>query len=228
MPKVLAVESCTTWASTALVENNKILAEESSGSQKTHSEFLNHSVDSILRKCNFRLDEIDIFAVGIGPGSFTGIRVALNIAKTFSYIYKKPIYACDSLSLLQQQTDKNCLTMINAFKNMVYWRVFQEGHEPTPAMATPALELEKNLSRFSLHFPLVAVGDGYNAYESVFSTKLKQQLMRKSSASDYPKASTLGILAETKDSAGKILQWNTVLPLYIRASEAEENLKRNP
>lgn len=225
MSKILAVESSTTWASVALLKDGKVISEKSSGVQRTHSEFLNEAIYQILNDCQIDISEIDSFAVGIGPGSFTGIRVGMNIIKTFAYLFSRPIYCVDSLAILFKQSEQECLTMINAFKNMVYWAVFDKSNCIDGPVAIPISEIEKRIGDLKINTPILCVGDGYIAYERFFSAKLKQTLQRNSGKVDYPMARTLGMMAYHRDPVGKILNWNSILPLYIRASEAEENLK---
>jgi tRNA threonylcarbamoyladenosine biosynthesis protein TsaB len=226
MAKILAIETSTTWASVALLNDETVVAEKSSGIQRTHSEFVNEAIQQIFDSEKVDLSQIDLFAVGIGPGSFTGIRVGLNIIKTFAYLYSRPIYCVDSLAILHKQAGGECLTMINAYKNMVYWSAFNKSERIDGPSAIPFSEIEKRVEMLELQTPLPCVGDGYIAYERFFSSKLKQLLQRSTSAQDYPRASTLGKMAYHREPVGKILNWNTILPLYIRASEAEENLKQ--
>jgi N6-L-threonylcarbamoyladenine synthase/tRNA threonylcarbamoyladenosine biosynthesis protein TsaB len=227
MSKVLAIESSTTWASTCIVENGILLAEQSSGSPRNHSEFLNDAIENNFKKLNINISNVNLIAVGIGPGSFTGIRVALNIAKTFSYLTKTPIYICDSLSILHQQTGQDCLTMINAYKNMVYWAAFVGNKKIDGPNAVFIDDLEKKIAELHIDSPIYCVGDGYIAYENFFSPKLKQLLKRNQSLDDFPRALTLAKMAETNHENGKFLDWKSIIPLYIRASEAEENFRKN-
>lgn len=237
--KILALETSTLLGSVALLENDQLLVERSSLRQKSHSEVINGFVDQVLNEQQISLADVDYFAVGVGPGSFTGIRTALNIGKTFSYCYKKPIVEADSLINLSQgvlnskkiQSNDLILPMINAFKNMVYFGIYetnQDGelkiiHQPDVVHVSRLKEFLKTKVGDRL---LITVGDGFKSYEKYFSAELLQQLLRiEDEQLDYPKAVTLGKIAYSKIKNDLTKDWNLILPLYIRSSEAEENKK---
>ncbi|HEY1079137.1 MAG TPA: tRNA (adenosine(37)-N6)-threonylcarbamoyltransferase complex dimerization subunit type 1 TsaB [Bdellovibrio sp.] len=225
--KILAMETSTLVGGVAVVIDGKVVAEESSLRQKSHSENISPFVDHCLKKAQLNLEDIDVFAVGQGPGSFTGIRIAANAGKTFAYSYSKPLVAIDSLMLLAFQaraSKKPVLAIINAYKNMVYLGLFDvSGDEPVflkgPA-AIPVRELKEHIT-----VDCVVVGDGWDAYQEHFPEELRAKMSRDSELSDYPLASTLGVMAEMRASRGQTLDWNSFTPLYIRASEAEETKK---
>ncbi len=222
---VLSLESSTQLGGVAIVKDGMILAAESSLRQQSHSENLNAFVTTCLEHCGITLDDIDVFAVGQGPGSFTGIRVAANIGKTFSYIYKKPLVTIDSLALLAMPVKSNLpvVSIINAYKNMVYFGRFDLSKGPEPLYhegptAIPVKDLSEHIKN-----DVLVVGDGFETYCEFFPENLKKKLHRDAQYSDYPKPETLGLAAELRAHKGQTIEWNSFVPLYIRASEAEEN-----
>lgn len=225
--KILAMETSTLLGGVAVIIDGQTVAEESSVRQKSHSENINPFIDHCLQKAGISLEEIDVFAVGQGPGSFTGIRVAANAGKTFAYCYNKPMVAIDTLVLLAQQarhTKMPVLSIINAFKNMVYLGLFDvTGDEPQYLKgpeAIPVRDLKNHI-----HQDCLVVGDGWEAYNEYFPEELKQKFHRDPQLPDHPLASTLGLLAEQRGKKGLTLDWKSFVPLYIRASEAEETKK---
>jgi tRNA threonylcarbamoyladenosine biosynthesis protein TsaB len=221
---VLAMETSTLLGGVAVIKDGQVLAAESSRRQKSHSEHLHVFVENCLHQAGLRLSDIDIFAVGQGPGSFTGIRVAANAGKTFSYSYDKPLVTIDSLTLLAQPVKASMpvLSIINAYKNMVYLGLFDlaQGPEGTFLRGPEAVPVQKLASLISQD--VLVVGDGYDTYQEYLPEELKKKLHRDSRFSDYPTAETLGLLAEKRGLKGQTIGWNSFVPLYIRASEAEE------
>ncbi len=226
---VLAFETSTQLAGVAVIIDGHVVAEESSLRQKTHSEVISVFTENVLKKAALKLSEIDIFATGQGPGSFTGIRVAANTAKSFAYSFHKPLVTVDSLTLLAAQvTDRSrpVLSIINAYKNMVYFGLL-DIQGPIPLFTTdknsgPTAVSVRDLNDFVKH-DVSVVGDGYLDYNEYFSADLLKKLHRPHDPLDYPRASTLGIVAEQYAQLNKTLDWNSFVPLYIRASEAEES-----
>lgn len=223
---VLALESSTALGSVALIKDDKVLASESSMQQRAHSEFLNPAVESCLKNANLTLPQIDLFATSVGPGSFTGIRVAGNIIKSLAYSFEKPMVVMDSLSIMASpvlEKFENILCIINAYKNMVYFSVYQNSKLLQGPAVVKVSDLESVLA--GLTGNILCLGDGFKAYEKVFTPSLKARLFRDESLSDYPSAQTLGLVAVPQAKLNKTIEWNSFVPLYLRASEAEENLK---
>ncbi len=229
--KILALETSTLMGSAALVIDGKVIAEKSSGKQRSHSEVLNTFIEEVLQIGGVSLADIDCFAVGKGPGSFTGLRIAGNVGKTLAYSYKKPMVAIDSLTLLAAATAEKKLTpevaalpvfsILNAYKNMVYYGLFKNIMSYPEFIAGPAVILVISLGSVLSQKSLI-VGDGFGSYEGYFPESISHFMCRDLQASDQPMASTLGRLATTQVQSGLTLDWKSYVPLYIRASEAEE------
>jgi len=227
---ILAIESSSRLASVALLEDDRVLGELSSDNPKTHSEFLNAAIEKLLQDAGRKIRELSLIAVGNGPGSFTGIRVAVNIARAFGCLLQIPVFAVDSLSILQFQSGPDCICMTNAFKNNVYLAVFRGGHALLKPCAVPLSQLEATLLALGLSEPTLCVGDAFDHYQSFLSPRLKSVLGRNTSHQDFPLATTLGKIACKKNhfsqqSQSPTLDWKSVIPLYLRGSEAEENLQ---
>ncbi len=222
--KILAMETSTLIGSVALIIDGQVVAEAASERQKSHSENISVFIDSCLQKAKLQLSDIDVFAVGQGPGSFTGIRVAGNAGKTFAYSFNKPLVTIDSLTLLATPAlhkGSSVLAIINAYKNMVYTGLFDGNGTLVKGLAAiPVRELSQHIDRKAL-----VLGDGWDAFHEYFPAELSEKLHRASEFSDYPHARTLGLLAHERAKKGLTLDWNSFTPLYIRASEAEENKK---
>ncbi|HRO66459.1 MAG TPA: tRNA (adenosine(37)-N6)-threonylcarbamoyltransferase complex dimerization subunit type 1 TsaB [Pseudobdellovibrionaceae bacterium] len=221
--RVLALETSTRRGGAALIENGRVLAEVVTDQQRSHSELLHQFVEECLSQARTTLEQVDVFAVSRGPGSFTGIRVAGNAAKTYAYSFEKPLVALDSLTVLAAEVadeSKPVLAVLNAFKNMVYYGIFQiRSGFPEPLHAPAAATVQEILPL--LDRPMFVLGEGFDLYKNDFSSAL-DRLEFLSEASPYPRPSTLGRLAETEAKNGRVLSWNGFIPLYLRASEAEE------
>lgn len=228
---VLALESSTMLGSVAIVRDGQVLCEVTSLRERSHSEVMNAFVDQCLEKVNLKLMDIDLFATGQGPGSFTGIRVSANIAKTYSYCFSKPMASVDSLANMAtlnfadtKMQGKLVMPMINAYKNMVYTGIYRWTAEGVEAVLSPTAIPVRELKNF-VKEPVWAVGDGWVDYHEFFHPDLKSLVNRSEESKDYPTAATLGVVAERLAKKGSTLDWKSFVPLYIRASEAEETKK---
>jgi len=233
---ILAFESSTKLGSVALIQNGVCTFSRMSTSQKSHSEVLHQFVFEILNEAQIKLSEIDCFASGCGPGSFTGIRVSLNTAKAFSYSFEKPMVIVDSLENLaelnfglvpDQNTSTNVrgakiLCLINAYKNMSYYAIYDLGLDgQTKVVHLPSAIPMKDIKTL-LDVPLVTVGDGFLTYEKFLPENIRSKMLRPIGVIDDPTAESLGLIAHKKIQQGLTLDWKSTKPLYIRSSEAEE------
>lgn len=223
---LLSCDTSTLLGSVSLVKDHQILVEKKSMRQGSHSDHLHATIEQCLTETNLKLEDIDAFCSGIGPGSFTGIRVSLNAIKTYSYIFKKPCLGMDSLSNIAHQAhEKNpgagpVLVIINAFKNMVYLSRFESKKDQLIQTLAPTVLHVKDLQK-EISDPTLCLGDGYAAYEKYFLENFSGKLIRDLSHSDHPLSS---VISKNQKNLKKST-WQDLLPIYLRASEAEENLQ---
>ncbi|MGE0631687.1 MAG: tRNA (adenosine(37)-N6)-threonylcarbamoyltransferase complex dimerization subunit type 1 TsaB [Pseudobdellovibrionaceae bacterium] len=227
---LLSLDTSTFQGSAALIKDDQVLDEKISLHQKAHTEFMNVAIDEMLKSHRLSLQDLNAIACGQGPGSFTGIRVATNIAKTLSYSLQIPIYSADTLMTLAQQSAKQfpkfsqIASLVNAHKNLVYFNLFssKEGLV-TPLFNPKALSISEIDSL--VQNEVLAVGDAYEEFSKAWTPSLKTRFVRLAGLSDYPKASDLGLWVVANHKKLKSDDWKSFLPLYIRASEAEERIK---
>jgi len=90
--------------SAALLRDSQVLAEISAYEETLYSTRLFRDVALLQRQAGFRLDQIDVFAVAAGPGSFTGLRVGLTAVKAWSEVHRKPIAAVSGLAAIAAES----------------------------------------------------------------------------------------------------------------------------
>jgi len=236
--KILVCETSTLLGSVAVSVNGSLKAERQLFRQGSHSDTLNILIEECLQEAKLSLTDIDVFVSGLGPGSFTGLRISLNTVKTFGYIHNKPVWGGNSLYTLAYQNASSALKnpgpiyitpMINAYKNMVYIAQYELQQNPAAApfvlteKKAPQVVRVQELSNF-LDRPSFLVGDGFLAYENYLQKNLPAEgYFRSADAQDYPTAAALGKIAALLENQNHTQPWHTLVPLYLRASEAEEN-----
>lgn len=224
---ILACETSTLLGSVALTKDGVLLSYKESFRQGSHSEVLNVFIEQVLTEANLTLEDVDLFATGVGPGSFTGIRISLNTIKTFSYSCAKPCVGINSLTNLAQQfvhleiDNKPIVTMINAYKNMVYIATYEKRNSSINQIKPPSVVRVQNLSEYITNLSYV-VGDAYSSYQTYLEQHLSSKIERRTEFLDEPNAKILAELA-LKNASFANFRWNELLPVYLRASEAEEN-----
>lgn len=232
---ILGAETSTLLGSVALLKDGNILAAEESMRQGSHSDILNVFISRVLEKAKLKLSDIDLFVTGVGPGSFTGIRICLNTIKTLSYCHQKPSFGFDSLNSLAYSVSHQQLSgefqkypiisMVNAYKNMVYVATYKTENSVLIEQKSPEVIRVQNIENYVSQKSIIC-GDAFSVYEKYFSQNLKDLLVRDPKFSDEPHAISLVKMAyENVQNQKNPTPWSELLPLYLRASEAEENLK---
>ncbi len=233
--KILAFESSTKLGSVALIQDGVCTNSRKSATQRSHSEVLHQFVFEILNEAKLKLVDVDFYAAGCGPGSFTGIRVSLNTAKAFAYAFQKPMIEVDSLRNLAElnkglvglagsgkQTNSKILCLINAYKNMSYFAIYDVGPDnQIKVLQEPGVIPMKDIKTL-LKDPILTVGDGFLTYESFLPENIRSQMLRPEGIVDDPSSESLGHVAYENIQKGLTLDWKSTKPLYIRYSEAEE------
>ena len=98
--KILSMSTATNNLSVALNDDAKIITEKNEFDQRNHSAHLDPLIAKILKENNLRLAEIDRFAVAIGPGSYTGLRIGVTTVKMFASILHKEVVGISTLQAL--------------------------------------------------------------------------------------------------------------------------------
>src|ERR1700733_2753448 len=100
---ILAVDTSTRTGSAAVLRDFEVLAEVSGYEETPYSTRLFRDIQALQASAGFRLDQIDVFAAGAGPGSFTGLRVGLTAVKAWAEVHAKPIVAVSGLEAIAAQ-----------------------------------------------------------------------------------------------------------------------------
>ena len=136
---ILAVDTSSRTGSAALLRDSQVLAEVSGYEETLYSNRLFRDIDLLQSNANFRLCQIDLFAVAAGPGSFTGLRVGLTAVKAWAEVYGKPIAAVSGLqaiaaeSLLDQaSTAANALLIapfLDARRGQIFAAIYRKASD---------------------------------------------------------------------------------------------------
>jgi tRNA threonylcarbamoyladenosine biosynthesis protein TsaB len=124
--RILAIDTSTMISTVTISEDNKIIGDFNVNQEKTHSESLVPMIETLLRLLGLSLDDIDLFAIARGPGSFTGLRISMTIIKTIAQVKKKKIIPISTLEALanNSSSQKYKIPMLDARGNRVYAAVF--------------------------------------------------------------------------------------------------------
>ena len=207
--KILYIDTSTDYLYTGIVSDNILLAEVKQKFSHDLSKYALYEISEMLKKVNINPTEVDKIIVVNGPGSFTGIRVGMTIAKIYAYTLKKKIISISSLDAMQISTSSNNLIVpvIDARRGFVYAGIYQDNKEL----------LKKQYIKFE------DLLDKLNNYQKEYTIVSNDNLKIDNVVSYNP--DILKIVNTYKDNED--INPHLVEPNYLKLTEAEENLQRN-
>ncbi len=225
---ILSIDSSATAASVALLENNKLTGEFFVNTDFTHSRTLVPMIDNLLTVTGKSVSDIDLVAVSNGPGSFTGVRIGVSVAKGIAFPDDLPCMAVSTLEAMAHNlvlTDCIVCAVMDARRNQVYNAIFSieygEVHRLCDDRAISLEDLKAEISEKYEGKRVILVGDG--------STVAMRELMdlpksveMAPEALRFQRASSVALCAQARIDAGeKPRNSSELLPSYLRLSQAE-------
>ncbi|MCL6437514.1 MAG: tRNA (adenosine(37)-N6)-threonylcarbamoyltransferase complex dimerization subunit type 1 TsaB [Rubrobacteraceae bacterium] len=221
----LALDASTAEVSVALARleghDREVLAEVSC-SARGASETLLPSVHEVLELAGEDLGDVGRIVVGVGPGTFTGIRIAVATARALAGTLGAEICASSTLDALAHPAlssgRERVVAVIDARRRQVFAELFAAGVESTGVLCVRPGELSRHLPREG---DLLLVGDGAVRYREELSSlghiPEDSSPLNRVSAAGYLVAGDLEPVPPEK-----------VVPLYVREPDAEVRRERNP
>ena len=212
---ILGIDTSTKICTCSIFDSeNGVIAETSLSVKKNHSNIVMPIIDNLFKISDLNINDIDKIAVAIGPGSFTGVRIALGIAKGLAMALNKPLIAVNELDILEAIADGNeneVIPLIDARKERVYYK-YQGNYIDD--------YLINLISNFDKNKKYVFVGDGATNYTNILKDNLGENAIVLPMYNAFPRASVLCELALNKEEANIY----TLEPEYISKSRAEKNI----
>lgn len=224
--KILAIDTASRSVSAALCEDDFLLGETFLNIQQMHSETLMPAVTALLVRCGADFDQIGLFGVTAGPGSFTGVRIGAAAVKGMALAVGAPCAGVSTLEALAQNLPffpGTVCAALDARRGQVYAALFStENGETTRLCPDSALSLDELASR--LHGKrVVFVGDGaqmcYNRLKESCCCALAPESLR------YTRAGAVAALVLREHRMGRSVQPDALQPVYLRLPQAERELR---
>ena len=211
---ILGIDTSTKICTCSIFDSeNGVVAETSLLVKKNHSNIVMLIIDNLFKISDLTINDIDKIAVAIGPGSFTGVRIALGIAKGLAMALNKPLIAVNELDILEAIASGNeneIIPLIDARKERVYYK-YQNTYVDD--------YLINLISNFDKNKKYIFVGDGAINYKNILKDNLGENAIVLPMYNAFPRASILCELAINKEEANIY----TLEPEYISKSRAEKH-----
>jgi tRNA threonylcarbamoyladenosine biosynthesis protein TsaB len=220
--RVLGLDTATRRASVGLLANGRVVAEQSQNDGR-HAVHLLPLIDSVLQQGGCAVRDLDAIAVSSGPGSFTGLRVGLSVAKGVACATNVPLVGIPTLEALARTLDKprgTICTLLDARKGEVYaayfvasergWTRLIEDTVTTPEAVVAAVPT-----------PCTIIGDAVLAYGEFLRDRLGPEVTVLPWHTYGPRGGTVATLGAERLLQGGSTDLPTLEPSYVRPPDAK-------
>jgi len=226
--KVVGIETSGLIGNIAVCDGSTVVGKKTYGKNFSHGKEIVSSLKSIFNEIKWEPNDIDLIAVSIGPGSYTGLRIGVTCAKTLAYGLGKPVIDVPTLDVLVENVrDNNAKTIcpvIDAKRKSVYACIYDRNNNENRKI-TDFLIISPDGLIDMLPESTLIFGDGIAPYKDIFSQKdLTIVEDEKLGIADAANVAGLGM---ERYEQGIRCEINALAPLYLRKSEAEERLKES-
>ena len=221
--KILGVDTSTPIGSVALIDGDNVVAEHTLDIVQAHSSRLMPAIDSVLKWGDITVDDLDGCAVGIGPGSFTGIRIGVATLKSICYAVDKPIIGVSTLEAIAYNlrwSNSIICPLLDARRSEIYGAIFQGNTKWQRLSEDLCLPIEAFLKRIkeetepdcTINF----VGDGLATYGDAVREDLGERVHLADAIFNVPRGATIAHLGAQRLQQGDSDNYWTLVPNYVR------------
>ncbi len=222
--RILSIDPSTKVFSLAVLNHGKVLRYCNIRLKKVLSESIIPAIDEILKKSKLTLRQLDGFAIGLGPGSFTSLRVGLATLKGLNFVLGKPVVGVSSLDLIARNVTASDVCVINdARRNQVYACFYEQKNGKLKRCSEHLLQpIEQVLE--GCQGEMAFVGDAVPLYQKEILHQAKIQGYEPTLTPEklwYPQAKNIWPLVEGRFKNKQFDDIDKLLPLYLYAADCQ-------
>jgi tRNA threonylcarbamoyladenosine biosynthesis protein TsaB len=222
--KILAVDTSTSLGSIALVDGPHVRAELSLNVSTTHNQRLLPGIHRLLTDVGWSLQDLDGLAIGLGPGSFTGLRIGMSVMKGLAFASGKPLAGVPTLDALAASVSLaawGICPVLDARKGEVYAALYRGRGSLDLERITPYLVVKPQRLVELINEKTVLLGDGIIRYGDYLAAELGDRMVRAPAHLNVIHGTAIAWLAMARLQRGLREDLSVCVPLYVRPSEAE-------
>jgi tRNA threonylcarbamoyladenosine biosynthesis protein TsaB len=185
-------------------------------------------MDKLLSRNQLSIQDLSGFCVGLGPGSFTGLRIGITTLRGLALALKRPIVGVPSIDAIAynfSSHDKQICVMVDARQNKLYARLYKCQDSIKPISRFLLLGIYELLTKIKK--PTLFIGDGLLLYQDAIRQKKGSLATFASQPYWYPRAAIIGRLGYAMLKAGKKDSVFTLSPIYIYPKECQVKEAQN-
>ena len=215
--KIAAFDTSSKALTLAILEDETLLAQMTLNIKKNHSITLMPAIDFLMNSLDMKPKDLDRIAVAQGPGSYTGLRIAVATAKTLAHTLKIELVGVSSLlALVPEQVEGLVIPVMDARRNNVYAGFYQSGQAVWPEAHLPLAEVLEIAG--AANQSVTFVGE-----TAAFTEQIEVALPQATLQPTLPNAAAVGRLGLDLPSQSI----HDFVPNYLKRVEAEENWLKN-
>lgn len=219
--RILAVDTSTMMSSISILEDDKIIADSSINQEETHSEMLVPLIKRMLDDLKIKANDIDLFAIAKGPGSFTGLRIGMTSLKAMAQALDKPIIGVSTLKGMAYSimNDGYVLAIIDARGKRYFSGLYKWNNDQLEMQFEEIIEENVLEERIQEIDRITIVGEAIsklpNKIKEFSNVKLSHPGLNNGISRN------IAVLAKEKYEKGEIDNTFDITPNYLRKSQAE-------
>ena len=224
--RVLGVDTATRQASVGLARDAEVIAERTLAVEESHAVSLLPLIEEVLQAAGCSVQTVDAIAVSCGPGSFTGLRIGLSIAKGLAYATGARLLAVPTLEALARTVAERqgiICPVLDARKGELYAARFESRPGVWKRLAPDSLVTPESLLEM-LPTPSVVLGDAVLAYGAFLRERLGSGVTLLPFGQYGPRGGVVALMGHERLETGDGDDLSRLEPAYIRPSEAERKL----
>ncbi|WP_295504292.1 tRNA (adenosine(37)-N6)-threonylcarbamoyltransferase complex dimerization subunit type 1 TsaB [uncultured Streptococcus sp.] len=215
--KIAAFDTSSKALTLAILEDETLLAQMTLNIKKNHSITLMPAIDFLMNSLDMKPTDLDRIVVAQGPGSYTGLRMAVATAKTLAHTLKIELVGVSSLlALVPEQAEGLVIPIMDARRNNVYAGFYQSGQAVRPEAHLPLAEVLEIAG--AANQSVTFVGE-----TAAFTEQIEAALPQAAIQPSLPNAVAVGRLG--LDLPAQSI--HDFVPNYLKRVEAEENWLKN-
>lgn len=215
---ILAIDTATQFASLALYNQDGVLAEESWFADRNHTVEVMPRLTRMLKLANLKVADLTALAVSLGPGSFTGVRIGLSVAKGLALPYKLPVIGVSTLEIAAYPLRSSTLpvwAIVQAGRGRIIAACYgHQGEQEWQLLVEPHLTTFENLAR-QINKPVLCTGEIDAQAAHLLQRGSDQKAALDSPAARLRRASYLAEIATQRLEAGDQDDPDALTPIYV-------------
>lgn len=219
----LAFDTSSDTLAVALLRDETVTAELLLATGRHHGETLIPAIELLLTSTEMTLDDVELLALTIGPGSFTGLRIGVSTAKGFIMARNIPVVCVSTFEALAWNVPASrhdLCTMVDARQGKVYAAVYGYDERGARELSVPGKIDTPDGILADMKEPTLFIGSGARAYADLIVKTLGKKARILPPSYDHPRAGSIGLIGLKKFREGDTVDPLKMVPDYLRVSYA--------